>query len=177
MDDKKIKAHTDKRGKEHIDIYSDDPKKEHSSIHINLDTKTGKGTIVDNTSGTKETTNTQCYLTTACMSNMQETFDDKCEELQILRWFRDHFVSYEDIIHYYRVAPSIVESINKIKEKDEVYSYIYTKVVKECVEAIKKGDYEFAYNRYKYATLTLEEQYTKPIIETSLSKVLKKKKI
>jgi len=176
MDKEDIEVHTDKKGKDHINIYDGDKRGEHSSIHINIDTKTGKGQIVDTTSGTKQTTDTQCYLTTACMRNMKDTFDDKCEELQILRWFRDSFVSYEDIIHYYRVAPSIVKSINKFKEKDEVYSYIYNKVVKDCVEAIKKGDYEFAYKRYKYSVLTLEECYNKPIIETSLSKILKKKK-
>lgn len=37
MDDKEIRAHTDKRGKDHVDIYSNDPKVDHNSIHINWD--------------------------------------------------------------------------------------------------------------------------------------------
>lgn len=49
MSDKEIRVHTDKRGKDHIDIYSDDPKGDHTSIHININTTTGKGTIVDTT--------------------------------------------------------------------------------------------------------------------------------
>lgn len=85
MDNKEIRVHTDKRGKDHVDIYSIDPKDDHTSIHINIDTSTGKGTIVDTTSGSKETTDTQCYLTTACMRYYKKDFDDNCEELSILR--------------------------------------------------------------------------------------------
>ncbi len=39
---KEIKVHTDKRGKDHIDIYTNDPKEDHESIHINWDSETGK---------------------------------------------------------------------------------------------------------------------------------------
>ena len=36
-----IDVHTDKNGKDHIDIYDKDPKeKDHKSIHINIDTNT-----------------------------------------------------------------------------------------------------------------------------------------
>ncbi len=42
MTDKEIKVHTDKRGKDHVDIYTKDPKEEHDSIHINWDSTTGE---------------------------------------------------------------------------------------------------------------------------------------
>ncbi len=101
MNDKEIRVHTDKREKEHIDVYSNDPRENHTSIHINVDTNTGIGRIVDTTSGEKETTDIQWYLTTACMRHMMGKFDDNCEELKTLRWFRDNFVSKEEIDHYY----------------------------------------------------------------------------
>ena len=44
-------------------------------------------------------------------------FDDNCYELSVLRWFRDNFVTKEDIEHYYEVAPIIVEIINKVLKK------------------------------------------------------------
>ncbi len=47
MGDKEIRVHTDKNGKDHIDVYSNDPKEDHTSIHININTDTGKGNIVD----------------------------------------------------------------------------------------------------------------------------------
>ena len=54
-----------------------------------------------------------CYLTTACMHQYKQNFDDNCHELMVLRWFRDNFVSLPDRFHYYKVAPKIVERINQ----------------------------------------------------------------
>jgi len=64
----RIDVHTDKNGKDHISFYDKDPKDDnHRSIHINYDSNTGKGNIVDTTSGEKETTDIGCYLISACM--------------------------------------------------------------------------------------------------------------
>ena len=104
-----------------------------------------------------------CYLTTACMKYMQERFDDNCYELTVLRWFRDNFVSREDIKHYYKTAPIIVESINSEEKSDLVYNYIYDNVVDYCVKQIENGNYEEAYNKYKNSILVLEEQFARKI--------------
>lgn len=161
MGDKEIRVHEDKKGKDHIDIYDGDPKGEHTSIHINWDSDTGKGTIVDTTNGDKETTNIGCYLTTACLVHFKENFDDNCEELTILRWFRDNYVLKEDIKHYYEVAPLIVEAINEKEQSDLIYDYIYDNIVDYCVEQIKDGNYEEAYERYKNSVLSLEQTFLK----------------
>ncbi len=174
MEGKKIKVHTDKRGKEHIDIYTKDPKGKHNSIHINWDSNTGKGNIVDTTNEPKETTDISCYLTTACMKYLRENFDDNCYELTVLRWFRDNFVSKENIEHYYEVTPIIVEIINKEENPDIVYNYIYDNVVNYCVEQIEQENYDKAYSRYKYSILALEEQYIKILPQQNLVKTLKK---
>ena len=109
-----IRVDTDKRGKDHIDIYDQDPKGPHDeSIHITIK-EDGSGTITTKSGDEpRETTDTKCYLTSACMKYFQEKFDDNCYELTVLRWFRDNFVPKEDIEHYYEVAPIIVEAINK----------------------------------------------------------------
>ncbi len=107
------------------------------------------------------------------MKCFQEKFADNCEELTILRNFRDSFVSAEDIDHYYKMAPIIVEVINNIENNDAIYEYIYQNIVKVCVNAIKKGDYEFKYNRYKSSVITLEEQFARPVLEQKFIKVLK----
>lgn len=72
------------------------------------------------------------------MRHMQDNFDDNCDELIILRWFRDNFVSKEDIEHYYQTAPIIVETIDSIANNDSIYDYIYKNVVSACVNAIKQ---------------------------------------
>ena len=170
-----IRTSTDKNNTDHIDIYDSCPadNSDHVSIHVKYNSDTGSGTIVDTTDGDKETTDTQCYLTTACMRHMDKSFDDNCEELKVLRWFRDNFVSKEDINHYYEIAPIIVDEINHINDNNKIYNYIYENVITSCVEAIKNGDYTFAYDRYKTSILTLETQFAKPALEKKFTKILK----
>lgn len=107
------------------------------------------------------------------MKHFQEQFDDNCEELTILRNFRDSFVSVEDIDYYYKIAPIIVEAINNVENNYSIYDYIYQNVVKVCVNAIKKGNYKFAYKRYKISIIILEEQFARPVLEQRFIKVLK----
>lgn len=167
-------VHTDKSGKDHVSFYDKDPSDpDHDSIHINWDSETGKGVIVDTTNGSKESTTIGCFLTTACMKYFQDKFDDNCYELTVLRWFRDNFVSKEDIEHYYEVAPLIVETIDKDEKSAMVYDYIYDNIVDYCVEQIELGNYEAAYSRYKNSVLVLEEQFAKPVLTNRLVKTLK----
>ncbi|MDD2181592.1 MAG: hypothetical protein PHW32_04405 [Bacilli bacterium] len=161
--------------KGHVNIYDRDPRGEHNSTHINIDYEKGTFNINEKTDGDKTTTEGNCYLTSACIKHFREKFNDDCEELTILRNFRDSFVSKEDIDYYYSTAPIIVEGINKIENNNSIYSYIYQNVVKVCVNAIKNGDYQFAYNRYKSSVLTLEEQFARPLMEQQITKVLKPK--
>lgn len=154
-----IKASTSSSGKDKIDIYDSCPaeNEDHGSIHINFDSDSGTGTITDTTSGSTETTNVGCYLTTACMRYMQENFDDNCYELKTLRWFRDSYVSKEDIKQYYEKAPAIVEVINKLSNNKDIYDKIYKNVILPCVQAIENKEYDFAYKKYKDSILALEK--------------------
>lgn len=158
-------------------VYNKNPSSpNHESIHINYNTKTGKGNIVEsNGSGGKTTTGIGCYLTTACMKHFQEKFDDNCYELTVLRWFRDNYVLPEDVEHYYEIAPAIVAGINNEAQSDLIYDYIYDNVVDACVSAIEEGNYEVAYSRYKSSILTFEETFTKPLLQENSTKVLQKK--
>ncbi len=160
--------------KGHVNIYGSDPKEPHDeSIHININYEKGTFTINEKSNGEKTSTDCSCYLTSACMKYFQENFDDNCYELTVLRWFRDNFVSKEDIKHYYEVAPIIVEAINKEKKSSIIYDYIYDSIVYYCVEQIEQGNYDKAYMRYKNSVLTLEEQFAKPALTNRLVKVLK----
>jgi len=118
-----------------------------------------------NPSVTEVENNGGCYLTTACMQHMQEHFDDKCYELETLRWFRDKYVSKEDIKHYYETAPIIVEGINKNQYCKEMYNGIYNSVVEPCVKDIEQQNYQSAYDRYKNSILILEEQFSRPLLQ------------
>ena len=142
----------------------------HNSTHVKADLNENWSKTDNNRDkGTQDkSSESGCYLTTACMKYFQENFDDNCYELTILRWFRDNFVSKEDIKHYYEVAPIIVENSSII------YDYIYDNIVDYCVEQIEQGNYDKAYNRYKGSVLILEEQFAKPFLEQKFTKILKR---
>lgn len=144
-----------------IDYYDKSPRDpNHQSIHTHVNDD-GSYKTADNVTGNNEKSSASCYLTSACMKRFPESFNDNCEELTILRWFRDNFVSKKDVDHYYQLAPIIVESIDRNSNSEIVYKYIYENVVMPCVVAIKKGDYDFAYNKYKNSILTFEEIFAR----------------
>lgn len=150
----------------------------HNSTHVKSDlNENWSRTDNDRDNGTQDkSSGSGCYLTTACMNHMQENFDDSCNELMTLRWFRDNFVSMDDIKHYYNIAPIIVNRINSVPDNNKIYTWIYEYVVCPCVIAIQQENYEFAYNRYKNSVLALEEQFVKSLPKQELLKTLKKVK-
>ena len=161
---------TDKKG--HVNIYDQDPRGKHdTSIHVNIDYETGKFNITEKENGEKTTTDCSCYLTTSCIRNIKSDFYDNCYQLDILRWFRDKFVSKEDIEHYYMIAPVIVSEIEKSESKNSIYNYIYNNVVLYCVRKIEENNFEDAYNRYRNSVIALENQFIK---EKETHKLVKK---
>ena len=133
----------------------------HDSVHGKTDlNENWTITANDRENGMQEkSSGSGCFLTTACMKQMKEEFDDNCYELDILRWFRDNFVSKEDKKEYYEKAPMIVAKINNEDNCNEIYNNIYENVIAICVKAIEYGKYDFAYETYKKCVLDLEENY------------------
>lgn len=148
---------------QYFSAYSSDPSKPN---HERLTIKTNEdgtfsysyhnGDKSEKSSGTGN-----CFLTSACIKCFQEAFDDGCYELTVLRWFRDNFVSEEDIKQYYQYAPEIVAMIDTDNNANVIYDYIYDTIVADCVEAIENGDYNFAYERYKKGFLSLKKGFLK----------------
>ena len=172
-----IKVNTDKNGNDHISFYDGKVDKPHDAAHVNVnyDKESWSSTTHGPDKSDTSSGSGGCYLTSACMKYFQEKFDDNCYELTVLRWFRDNFVSKEDIEHYYEVAPIIVETINKEEKSGMVYDYIYDNIVDYCVKQIEQGNYKAAYNRYKNSVLVLEEQFAKPALTNRFIKTLKLK--
>ena len=170
-----IKPSRDSKGNSHLSFYGGDVDKNHDAIHININYDKENGNIKRHNEDKSEKSSTDigCFLTTACMRHNNENFDDNCYELRVLRWFRDNFVPKEDIEHYYKTAPYIVEGISREEKQDLIYDHIYDNVVDYCVEEIEKGNYEEAYTRYKESILSLEETFARPVLEQNLVKTLK----
>jgi len=103
-----------------------------------------------------------CYLSTACVIAMDKP--DNCEELSVLREFRDKFMlrnseMKKDIQEYYQIAPKIVENINKHKNYKKIYTKIYCELVCPCVRLIVNGKYTEAYETYKKIYQSLKNEY------------------
>ena len=99
-----------------------------------------------------------CYLTSACVR--ARGLADDCEELQILRAFRDNWLRAQpygpsSIHEYYCVAPTIVSNIDKNPDAVGIYDSIYSKVILPCIRYIQAGRNAEAFSLYKEATKTL----------------------
>lgn len=162
-----IKVSTDKNGNDHIGFYDgpvyeeDNHKGQH--ININYEKKEWDASYHEENHEKPEdgsgTGSGGCFLTSACMKHMKQNFDDNCYELRTLRWFRDNYVSKDDIKHYYEVAPKIVKSIDLRCDSNMIYKQIYNNVVSVCVNLIEDKKYDDAYRTYRDAVLKLESNY------------------
>lgn len=91
-----------------------------------------------------------CFLTSACCD--YKGLADDCEELQIMRNFRDTqlqntAIGRELIQMYYRTAPEIVKRINSKESRDEIYQQIYERI-QDIVVLLKKSLFEEATASY-----------------------------
>jgi len=103
-----------------------------------------------------------CYLTSACVNN--RGLADDCDELTTLRNFRDGYMKSQpggeaEIKEYYDNAPKIVEKIDGLCNRKEIYDKIYDEVIVPCVKLIKNGDNEAAHDKYRGMVKELEAAY------------------
>jgi hypothetical protein len=103
-----------------------------------------------------------CFLTSACTHSKQ--LPDDCYELQTLRNFRDSYMKSsikgnELVANYYNIAPTIVRKINRLKNKNEVYDYLYQTLVLPSLQYIESGEKETAMVYYKEYTEALNELF------------------
>jgi hypothetical protein len=91
---------------------------------------------------------------------------DDCEELKVLRTFRDEFVAklpggQETLLEYDWIASQIVHAINKTKNPKTVYQQLFEDLVKKSVLLINSGKRQEAYDHYLKVTNELKQKYLK----------------
>lgn len=106
--------------------------------------------------------NNDCFITTAICTSMGK--DDRCEELQILRAFRDDYLinlpnGKSELDHYYRVSPNIVLEINARIDSSHVYSSINRDFLQPAINMIKDGERHKAYLLYRKMVNDLEIEF------------------
>ncbi len=99
-----------------------------------------------------------CFITSATCLSLQKP--DNCYELKTFRDFRDNWLSKQPdgdklITEYYTIAPAIVDYINKMPYKDEIYKSIWTDYLSNCLLLIEEGQNEEAKKIYINMVYTL----------------------
>lgn len=103
-----------------------------------------------------------CFLTSACTAALG--LPDDCHELTVLRNYRDSWLKQQPdgvtlIAHYYEVAPKIVEAIDKLDDRTDIWDAVYHELVMPCVKMIENGQYQEALELYRGMTIKIEAEY------------------
>jgi hypothetical protein len=155
-----------KNGKELIKIPIPGDEKSHSAYDPataqHVDNKNATSNIV-------KVPNECCYITTACVEYMG--LGDDCEELMLLRQFRDGYLLNKPngkalIELYYRYSPQIVTSIKNNENYDEILKRLFG-IIRQCVQAIKQGNNEVAFQTYCEMVIKLKEIFIPHFFEVS----------
>lgn len=93
-----------------------------------------------------------CFITTAAVQHAGEK--DNGEVLNTLRHFRDTYMRenkdrQKDIQWYYKNAPKIVNALDSSPIGEAAYKKMFAEYIKPAYAAIKSGNNEDAYKKYK----------------------------
>lgn len=144
--------------KDHIH-YTVDPDTWDSFLWNNDGDKIDRGGDDDSSSSSSsENSDSGCFITTACIK--AKGLNDNCEELQILRNFRDGYVrnlgtGIDQINQYYQIAPVIVTKINGLKNSIDIWKNVY-KEIETCIVLINNHKNSEALERYKETVISLK---------------------
>lgn len=103
-----------------------------------------------------------CVISTAACQTLNAA--DDCEELQLLRWFRDvhlqNTVEGEAIVReYYRVGPLITDHIKKACDPDKTYRYLWDRYIAPSCAAIRAEQWDTAKSIYIQMVKMLCEKF------------------
>ena len=100
-----------------------------------------------------------CFISTACVE--AQGLPDNCEELTILRQWRDTYLTKlsdgpELLGAYYASAPALVAEISRRADAAEIWRHVYQRLL-EAVELIRLDKYAEALQMYRRVAEGLQE--------------------
>lgn len=103
-----------------------------------------------------------CYITTAVCETLGRP--DNCYELTMFRQFRDGYLRKqpggEELVEaYYQQAPGILERIDRLAGKQEIYEEIWAEHLRPCLSLIEAGDREACKKQYIQMVKILEKKF------------------
>ena len=102
-----------------------------------------------------------CFLTTPCVAHAG--LADDCEELTVLRGFRDDYLLRFDegrrlVDEYYNIAPGIVRAIDASANRDRALDWVLRQV-RSTARAVGDNESELALRRYAAMVARLQQRY------------------
>ncbi len=130
----------------------------YSSI-VSLLKRYGAADNNDTNHGSNRGSGNGCFITTAVCEHTGKP--DDCAELTELRRFRDHWLARQEggkelIDEYYRIAPIIVEYLDRLENPGRE---LLERYIEPCVALSKKGQCEECLELYKSMVETLSRRY------------------
>ena len=121
-----------------------------------------------------------CFITTATCQALNK--GDNCEELMLMRHFRDKMketIPGIDILinEYYRIAPRIVNKIDKDILSNEIYQSLWKNELSKCYIMLQNNLYKEAIICYISMVMRLAKDYNEPFsdgIEDVIKEIYKK---
>lgn len=115
------------------------------------------------TSNHSSTSSGLCVITTAACQALNA--EDDCEELQLLRWFRDTHLqdtaeSEAIVREYYRVGALITRGIDNTHDANKTYRYLWDKYIVPSCNAIRAEQWETARSIYVQMVKQLCEEFS-----------------
>ncbi|MFU0831663.1 MAG: Zinc ribbon domain-containing protein [Oscillospiraceae bacterium] len=103
-----------------------------------------------------------CFVTTAVCTQLGK--GDNCEELQMLRAFRDGYLAksphgMQKINEYYLFAPMIVSAVERSGKAQEEWKRIYKSHLMPCISALKQQKPQICERLYENMMLELEHKW------------------
>lgn len=122
-------------------------------------TNLGKATFETINSGFKTKL---CYITTAVCESLGKT--DDCYELSVFRNYRDSYLAkqpegMEMIYEYYDIAPTIVNRVNKMDNRKDIYGFIWNEYLKPCINLIEEDRNEECKEMYSNMVRFLQKKF------------------
>jgi hypothetical protein len=116
----------------------------------------------DSSSSDSSSDSSSCFITTATLVSIGKP--DNCDELNVFRSFRDNWLvkqldGQELISEYYKIAPSIVNSINSVADNKNIYRELWTESIEPCLNLIKQNRFAEAKTIYCNAVANLRQEF------------------
>jgi len=110
----------------------------------------------------REKESSGCFITSAVCTALKKP--DDCEELMLLRAYRDQIKQESDstsrlIAEYYRVAPKIVDCIDQDPQSVKIYRDLWDNDIAETCNLVRNGKHAEATRRYIKMTVGLCKKY------------------